>query len=120
LYKITIERDYLRAELFGGSTVEEIREFLSATADAAVEHRRTRILISIHSSKPIFKIEEYGLFECFRQLAASTPFKAAMLGDSEELRLSHQYAELLAQRRGSNFRSFLDEIAALQWLRGAQ
>lgn len=31
----------------------------------------------------------------------------------------YQYAELLAQQRRANFRSFPDETAALQWLRTA-
>ena len=119
MYRITIERDYLRAELFGGSTIGEMREFLLAATEAALGHRRERILISIHSSRPIFRIEEYGLCRCFKRLAASAKFRAALLGDSEELRLSHQYAELLAQRRGARFRSFQDEAAALQWLKSA-
>src|SRR6185295_9083265 len=46
LYKITIERDYLKADLFNRETVMETQEFFDIVADSAQQYRRKRILIS--------------------------------------------------------------------------
>ena len=46
LYKITIEPDYLRAELFDRETMEETRTFLQIVANSARKHGRSSILMS--------------------------------------------------------------------------
>lgn len=117
LYRIIIEPDYLKAELFGRETEEETREFLESIASAAVGQRCSNVLITVHGSRPVFRFEQHGLFEFFKILAGEPPYRIAMLGDSEELNISHEYAELLAGQHGVNIRSFRNEAAALRWLR---
>ncbi len=56
LYKITVEPDYLNAELFNRETMDETREFLQIVANAAVKHRRSQVLISVHASNPVFTV----------------------------------------------------------------
>jgi len=113
-YRIALDRGVLRAELFGRETVEETKTFFQAVLRASRESRCPRILISIRSSKPVFQLERHGLIEYFRELAETSP-RIALLGDSRDLRFSHEYVELIAGLRGLNVRSFPDETAAYRW-----
>ena len=113
-YRITLDRGVLRAELFGRETIEETKTFFQAVLRASKESRCPRILISIRSSKPVFQLERHGLIEYFRELAETSP-RIALLGDSRDLRFSHEYVELIAGLRGLNVRSFPDETAAYRW-----
>jgi len=117
LYKITIEQDYLWAELFNRETMEETREFLQLVASAAMKHERSRVLMSVRSSNPVFTVERSGFLSYFRKLSADPSHKIALLGDSEELGISHQYIELIGRQHGVNVRSFRDQAAALEWFR---
>ena len=114
-YRITLDRDVLRAELFGRETVEETKAFFQAIVSASKESRSPCILISVRSSKPIFQFERHGLIEYLRKLAVTSSRRIALLGDSAELRLSHEYVELIARQHGLNVRSFPDETAAYRW-----
>jgi hypothetical protein len=116
-YRITLDRGVLRAELFGRETVEETKTFFQAVLRASRETRCPRILISVRSSKPIFQVERHGLIEYFRELALASSRRIALLGDSRDLQLSHEYVELIARQHGLNVRSFPDETAAYQWFR---
>jgi hypothetical protein len=118
LYKITVEPGYLRAELFNRETMEETRAFLQLVASSALKHARSRILISVHSSNPVFTVERSGFLAYFRNLSADPEHCIALLGDSEELGISHQYVELIGRQHGVNVQSFRDEAGALQWIRG--
>src|SRR5207247_10140881 len=95
-YRITLDRDVLRAELFGRETVEETKAFFQAIVSASKESRSPCILISVRSSKPIFQFERHGLIEYLRKLAAASPRRIALLGDSAALRLRHAYAGVRA------------------------
>jgi len=119
-YRIALDRGVLRAELFGRETVEETNTFFRAIASASRESRSPYILISVRSSKPIFQLERHGLLEYFRELAVTPSRRIALLGDSSDLRLSHEYVELIARQHGLAVRSFLDETAAYQWFRDAR
>jgi len=114
-YKITLDRGVLRAELFARETVEETKAFFQAIVRASRQARAPHILISVRSSKPIFRLERHGLIEYFRELAVTPSQRIALLGDSTDLRLSHEYVELIARQHGLNVRSFLDETAAYRW-----
>ena len=114
-YRITLDRGVLRAELFGRETIEETKTFFEAVLRASRDTRCPRILISIRSSKPVFQLERHGLIEYFRELAVTASRRVALLGDTRDLRLSHDYVELIARQHGLNVRSFLDETAAHQW-----
>ncbi len=116
MYKITAEADYLRAELFERETVEETRAFLDAVVRNNANHRRSRILILVRTSKSIFQVVAHGLMECFEELSTTTPGQIALVGDTRDLRLSHEYIEVIARQRGLNVRSFRDEATALAWL----
>jgi hypothetical protein len=116
MYKITAEPGYLRAELLERETVAETRAFLDAVVRDNANHGRSRVLILVRDSKPIFQVVPHGLMECFEELSATTPGQIALVGDTRDLRLSHEYIELIAQQHGLNVRSFRDEAAALAWL----
>jgi hypothetical protein len=117
LYKITVEPDHLRAELFNRETMEETRAFLQIVANSALKHARSRVLMSVHSSNPIFTVERSGFLTYFRKFAEDPDHRIALLGDSEELGISHQYVELIGRQHGVTVQSFRDEAAALQWVR---
>jgi len=61
VYKITLEPDFLRAELFDRDTVEEVKSFLLTVAAASVKHLRGSILLRIHPMIPIFLDDPYAL-----------------------------------------------------------
>lgn len=113
-YRITLDRGVLRAELFGRETVEQTKAFFKAVVSASRETGCPCVLISVRSSKPIFQLERHGLIEYFRELA-DTSRRIALLGDSRDLRLSHEYVEVIAGQHGLNVRSFPDEAAAHRW-----
>lgn len=117
LYKITIEPDHLRAELFNRETMEETRAFLQIVADAALRHGRSCILMCVRASNPVFTVERSGFLAYFRKLAEDPGHRIALLGDSEELGISHQYVELIGRQHGVNVQSFRDEAMAIQWIR---
>ena len=117
MYKITLDRSVLRAELFDRETVEETKAFFQAIVSASSETRCPCILISVRSSKPIFQLERHGLIEYFHKLAVMSSRRIALLGDSRDLQLSHEYVELIARQHGLNVRSFPDETAAYQWFK---
>src|SRR5437016_8411505 len=116
-YRITLDRGVLRGELFGRETIEETRTFFRTIVSAGRQSQCPCILISVRSSKPVFQLERHGLIEYFRKLAVTSSRRIALLGDSRDLRLSHEYVELIARQRGFNVRSFPDETAANQWFR---
>ena len=110
-------RDYVRAELVDRETVEETREFLKALAAEALRTGRTRVLICVHTSRPIFKVEAYQASLYLKELAARPAFKVALVASRLDIRAAHEYLEVLARQQGANVRSFADESPAVEWLR---
>jgi hypothetical protein len=117
LCEITVAPSYLKVDVFNRNTAEETRAALEAITAAARSHGRSQILISVHTSRPIFRVEQSGLLDCFRELATGSRYRIALTGDSEGLRLSQQYVESLARRAGINVRSFPNHQSALDWFR---
>jgi len=115
-YTFKQSQDHLRAELFGRQTVEDTLTFIDALITEASRLSATRFLVWVRTSRPIFKVER--LSASFRQLA-SREVRVALLADSEEVRASHQYIEVLAAQQGAKVRAFRDEARALSWLRSA-
>jgi hypothetical protein len=115
-HRISAEPGYLKAELFGRQTADETRKFLEALHAAALEHRRARILVCVRNSKPIFTVERYGISR-YLDIAFKSAYKIALMGDTPELRIAHQYIAMLAVMRGVDLRTFQDEIVAIEWLR---
>jgi hypothetical protein len=116
-YTFKHAQDHLRAELFGRQTVEETQQFVAALVAEARKLAAARILIWVRNSRPIFKVEPQKLAGQFRSLAGHKPLRVALLADSEEVRASHQYLEVLAGQQGAPLRAFRDEPRALAWLR---
>ena len=114
-YRITVEPDYVDAELSDRKTPEETRAFLAAVTAECLAHRRFRVLISVRFSRPIFRAERYGL-SSFVELALKFSGKIAVVGDSAESRIAQEYAAMLARLRGVNVRTFRDKARAIAWL----
>jgi hypothetical protein len=117
LYRISSETDLLRADVFNRETAEESREFFCAVAETAQLCRCNSILISVHSSSPLFAVGRSGFFAELAILSSEPDRKIALVADSEELDYSHEYFALLAQHQGMNVRHFRSESSALKWLR---
>ncbi len=117
LYKITIKPNYLKADLFNRETVNETQEFFDIVAGTALQHKRSRILISVHSSSSLFTVERSGFFTHFRSVSRDPSHKIALVADTEELGFSHQYIEALGRQHGMNVRNFRDERLGLAWLK---
>ena len=117
LCEITLEPGYLKVEIYNRQTAEETRDALAAIAAEARKHGCSQTLISVHASRPIFKVEQSGFLDCFRQLGEGSRCRIALTGDSEELRLSQQYVEAVAQGAGINVRSFANRQTALDWFK---
>lgn len=116
-YEIKVQREFLRAELYDRQTLEETREFFKRVASSAEQHLCRRVLIYVHSSKAVFTIDRTDFFAHFKPLSRDPSHKVALLGDTEELGVSHEYVEMLGRQRQINVRNFRDEAAALRWLR---
>ena len=107
----------LRAELFGRQTAEETQQFVDALLAEAQKLAATRVLAWVRNSRPIFKVEQYNITDKLRRVAARR-LRVALLADSDEVRASHQYIEVLAGQHRANLRAFRDEARALHWLNG--
>jgi hypothetical protein len=116
--RFTIRRveHYLRGDLYERRTADETREFLHAVASAALGASVDRVLISVHASRPIFRVQQLGLPEFFETITSRPAHRVAMLADSYEGRLAQQYVVTLARQRGLNVRSFKSEGDAIAWL----
>jgi len=95
--KIAREGPYLRAELRGRETAEQMREALSAILAQCRWHALWTVLLVTRASRPLFKLQDFGL--------------ASFLEADE-------YMATLAQQRGVRMRAFRSEAAAALWLRG--
>jgi hypothetical protein len=117
-YTIDVHPGYLKAEMRDRETGEETRAFVEAILAALREHKLPRLLISVRSSRPVFKVEQYGLSDALVQVAG-TGLRVAFIADSKEVAMSQQYIALLAQQRGLEFRTFDSEQEAVAWLKPA-
>jgi hypothetical protein len=114
-HRIAVEPGFLRCELFNRQTVEETRKFLETVLAAALEHRIPFVLIRVRNSIPIFTVERYR-FSHYLDLAFKSKYRIALVGDTLELRIAHQYIATLACMRGVRLRAFSDEASAVGWL----
>ncbi|HUN25680.1 MAG TPA: hypothetical protein VMU67_05175 [Steroidobacteraceae bacterium] len=119
VYRISAEVDYLRADLFNRETTAESQEFFGRVVDSAKRLRRSQVLISVHTSTPVFTAERSGFLVQLMSMGAREEHKIALVADSEELNHSHEYLELVGRQHGINVRHFRDEPSALAWLKGA-
>jgi hypothetical protein len=116
LSRIEYAQGHVRAELFDRRDAEETRGFLQSVVACAAQHDCPRVLISVKSSAPLFKVEQYGLSKYFKILGGSRSYKVALVSDSDETHASHQYIEFLARQHGARVKSFRGDAAAMAWL----
>jgi len=116
-YKIAMERGFLRADLLERETAEETRRFLRAVVFESVRHGCSRILVHVRSSKTLFTVERYGVLETFKRLASDPAHRIALVGDTVEMGMSHDYVALLARQQGITLRNFQNESQAIEWVR---
>jgi hypothetical protein len=114
-YRIELAQGYIRAELSERKTAEESLEFIKALTARSAHTGCARVLVSVRKSRPIFKINSYGITQYFRQVA-ETHGRVALVSDSDEMRSSQQYIEMLGREQGAAVRAFRDESAAIEWL----
>ena len=115
-YTIEVGPNYIKAEMVDRDTAEETKQFVGAILDALREHNLLRVLVSIRSSRPVYKVESWNLSGALDQVMTMKGLKVAFVADSKELAMSQQYIELLAQQRGLAFKTFRTEKAAADWL----
>ena len=106
----------LRVEIRQRETAQETRQSAEAIFAEREKHGVLALLLVVKESRPIFKVEEYGLSGLFERVAAIPGLRIANVGDSAELRSAHEYIELLAKQRGVALRAFVSEREALAWL----
>ncbi|HYS51609.1 MAG TPA: hypothetical protein VEM33_07000 [Burkholderiales bacterium] len=116
-YRIGMERGFLRAELLDRETAEETRRFFRAVVFESVRHGCSRVLVHVRSSKTLFTVERFGVLETFKKLASDPAHRIALLGDTVELGMSHDYVVLLARQQGITLRNFQNESQAIEWVR---
>jgi cell division GTPase FtsZ len=112
-----MERGFLRAELLERETAEETRRFFRAVVFESVRHGCSRVLVHVRSSKTLFTVERFGILETFKKLASDPAHRIALLGDTVELGMSHDYVVLLARQQGITLRNFKNESQAIEWVR---
>jgi hypothetical protein len=112
-YTIELKSGYMKAEMRERETPEET--FVQAILAALREHKVPRVLISVRASRPVFKVEDWGLSDALSQVLG-TGLRVAFISDSKEVAMSQQYIALLGQQKGLDFRSFATEQEAVAWL----
>jgi len=117
-FTVDLRQGYLKAELVGRQTADDMREFLHAVQAACRQHGCPKILMAVRSSRVMFKPEDYGLSTYVPELV-SPACQVALLGDSQELHAAHEYIELVARQQSINARAFRDEASALRWLQAS-
>ncbi|MFN2645770.1 MAG: hypothetical protein ABR570_12315 [Burkholderiales bacterium] len=116
-YTIDIHPGYIKAEMRERETGEETRTFVDAVLAALRQHKIARLLISVRGSRPVFKVEDWGLSEAMSQVLGMG-LRVAFISDSKEVAMSQEYIALLGQQKGLDFRSFAAEADAVDWLLG--
>jgi len=116
-YRISNENGFLRAELLDRETPDETRKFLNAVVLASIDQPCSRVLMHVRLSKPLFTIERHGVLRTLSKIASDPMHKIALLGDTVELGMSHDYFSLLGCQRGIRLRSFQREAEAVEWLK---
>jgi hypothetical protein len=115
-YKIEQQPGYLKAEMVERDTAEETAAFVEAIVEALRAGRADRLLVSIRSSRPVFKVEEWKLSAALDKVMSIAGLKVAFIADVREVQMSQEYIALLGRQRGMQFQSFDSEAEALAWL----
>jgi hypothetical protein len=115
-YTIVAGPQYIKAEMVERDTAEETKEFVHAILETLRKHKPPRVLISIRSSRPVYKVDSWNLSGALDQMVPLKGLRVALVADSRELAMSQEYIALLARQRGVDFRTFAAEKEAAEWL----
>lgn len=115
-YTVETNRGYLKAEMVERDTAEETREFVEAIVAAMHARKIPRVLISIRSSRALYKVDQWNLSGALERIMHLNGLRIAFIADSKELEMSQEYIALLGQQRGLAFRTFQGEKEAVEWL----
>jgi hypothetical protein len=115
-YKIEQRPGYLKAEMVERDTAEETAAFVEAIVEALRAGPADRLLVSIRSSRPVFKVEDWKLSAALDKVMSIAGLKVAFIADVREVQMSQEYIALLGRQRGLQFESFDSEAEALAWL----
>jgi hypothetical protein len=116
--EIARQNDYLKAVLFDRSTPEDTLEFFGAVIQECLRHQCLHVLISVRSStNSVFAIQKYEVMTYLNLFKSDPSHKIAIVGNTLELGMTHDYIETLAGLYGINVRSFPDEAAAVHWIK---
>jgi hypothetical protein len=114
--RIVRETGYLRVELQHRETAEEMRQAIWSILAECRRHGVSSVLISTRASRPLFKLQEFGLSAFLEEMSRAC--KVALVADNRDLRASDEYIATMAQQKNIAVRAFADEAAAARWLRG--
>jgi hypothetical protein len=109
---------YLRGDLHDRVTGEETDEFLQAVAADALESGQDRILLSVHTSHAIFRVDKFRLAYHMEVVRSRPAHRIALAADDWEVQLSQQYIATLARQNRLNVQAFREEPPAIAWLEG--
>lgn len=112
------ETDYLRVDLQGRETAEEMREAISAILAECRTSGLSSVLWITRASRPLFRVQEFGLAEFLAEMSPAC--KVALVAENPELRAADEYIATMAQQHHANVRAFRSSVVALRWLRGAR
>jgi hypothetical protein len=115
-YKIEQLPGYLKAEMVERDTAGETAAFVEAIVEALRAGGADRLLVSVRSSRPVFKVEEWKLSAALDKVTSIAGLKVAFIADVREVQMSQEYIALLGRQRGLQFQSFDSEAEALAWL----
>ena len=107
----------LRMEIRQRETADETRQLIEALFAEREKHGVLSVLVVTRASRPIFKVEEYGLSSVISRVAAIPGLRLAAVAEDAAQRAAHDYVTLLATQRGAPMRNFASEEEALAWLR---
>jgi hypothetical protein len=116
-FTIAQREGYLLAEMHQRETSEETAEFVRGIVAGLAEHGAARLLISVHNSRPIYKVEDWGLSDALTRIARIPGLRIAFIADTKEMRMAQEYIRLLVVQRGIAALNFESEAEALAWLR---
>lgn len=116
--KITVIQDYLKADVYHRETAAETKEFLGKVAAETLARGCTKVMISIHDSRAIFKVRDLGISLYLDELRSRPNYRVALVADSDEVHAAHEYIRVLARQYGVGLECFRDEGSALRWLQG--
>lgn len=116
-YKITLDEDYLRAELHDWKTADETQKFLGIVAGTGKVLHCGRFFIAVHSSMSRSMLDKSSFLAQLKPLGTAPEHKIAVLGDALDPASADECIQQFTQQHDVNVRAFADEETALQWVR---